>query len=133
MVQIKTNQIGNLFQTRVTNIAINKASVIQAAVVTLRCYWELYANVPVRNDSSHKEAQNTQRLASTLFVFLAPFCGSITRVTLHALKVADITQVDWMFERLVALMAGLTFPICKPSKVDRMLKRLGLHRRSGSG
>jgi len=37
-VEIKTSQIGNLFQTRTTNIAINKASVIQAAVVTLRCY-----------------------------------------------------------------------------------------------
>ena len=50
IVEIKTSQIGNLFQTRTTNIAINKANVIQAAIVTLRCYWQRELIVPVRND-----------------------------------------------------------------------------------
>ena len=54
-------------------------------------------------------------------------------MALDALKVADITQVYWMYKRLVGLMAGLAFAIREGAEIDRMLKRLCLRRPTGVG
>ena len=57
--------------------------------------------------------------------------GLVTWVALGALKVAEIAEIHWMDERLVGLVAGLTFAICKCAQIDRMLKRLRLYGRAG--
>src|ERR1044072_3321794 len=59
--------------------------------------------------------------------------GPVLRMALDALKRRDITQIHRVLERLVWLMARLTFAICQPAEIDRMLKRLRFDRGGGIG
>ena len=47
--------------------------------------------------------------------------SSFSWMALDALKHRDVPKIDRMPERFVGLMAGLTFAICQPAKVNRML------------
>src|SRR4030095_4536804 len=54
-------------------------------------------------------------------------------MALNTLEHGNITQINWMFERLVWPVASLAFAIGKTSQIDGVLKGTQLHRGSRIG
>jgi hypothetical protein len=69
-------------------------------------------------------------------LLICAFCAFLRlllRMALDALKHRDITQVDWVPERFVRLVAALAFAIREASEINRMLIGAELHRSRGIG